>query len=231
MIRVLTAVCAILLSVGQPAAAEPVIKIGILTDMTGIFSDPTGPGSLVAARLAVEDYAASPHKYSVSILSADHQNRADLGSQIARRWLDVDGVSAIFDLPNSAVALAVNEIGRTMNKAVIVSSGGSAALTGSACSPTTVHWTYDNWALANAAVSAVVKSGGDGWFFIVADYAFGTTSIRSHPVLSSRTEAAWWARLRTRSAQPIMLPRFCRPSLRVQRSLRSRTPDRTWQLL
>lgn len=173
MIRILTAVCAILLSVGQPAAAEPVIKIGILTDMTGIFADPTGPGSLVAARLAVEDYAASPHKYSVSILSADHQNRADLGSQIARRWIDVDGVSAIFDLPNSAVALAVNEIGRTMNKAVIVSSGGSAALTGSACSPTTVHWTYDNWALANAAVSAVVKSGGDGWFFIVADYAFG----------------------------------------------------------
>src|SRR5882724_9687470 len=144
MIRILSAACAILLSVGQPAAAESVVKIGILTDMTGIFSDPTGPGSLVAARLAVEDHTALPHKFSVSVLSADHQNRADLGSQIARRWFDVDGVSAIFDLPNSAVALAVNEIGRTMNRAVMASSGGSTALTGSACSPSTVQWTYDN---------------------------------------------------------------------------------------
>jgi len=164
--------------------------------------------------LAVEDYTALPHKFSVSVLSADHQNRADLGSQIARRWFDVDGVSAIFDLPNSAVALAVNEIGRTMNRAVMVSSGGSSVLTGSACSPTTVHWTYDNWALANAAVSAVVKSGGDSWFFIVADYAFGNDLY----ALASGLVVKNGGRVVGKASHPIGATDYASPLLQAQSS-------------
>ena len=154
--------------------AEMSLKIGVLNDRTGIYSDSTGEGSVVAARMAVEDFkAAQGRGLTVEVIAADHQNKPDVGSSIARKWFDEDGVDLIIDVPTSSVALAINQITREKNKVLIVSGGGTADLTGSACSPNTVHWTYDTVALSNALGGAVVKAGGDTWFFITADYAFG----------------------------------------------------------
>src|SRR3982751_1051792 len=126
-----------------------------------------------AARLAVEDFGAAKKGMKVEIVSADHQNKADVGSAVARQWYDVDKVDAIFDVPNSGVALAINQLTRDKGKAFINSGAASSDLTGKACSPNTVHWTYDTWMLANGTGGAIVKTGGDSWFFITADYAFG----------------------------------------------------------
>jgi branched-chain amino acid transport system substrate-binding protein len=159
-----------------PAAAQisdNVIKIGVLNDQSSLYADLGGQGSVVAARMAVEDYGADKKGLKVEILSADHQNKADVGSNIARQWFDVDKVDAIADVPNSAVALAVNQIVKEKGKAFLVSGAASSDLTGKACSPNTIHWTYDTWSLANGTGSAIVKTGGDTWFFITADYAFG----------------------------------------------------------
>jgi len=151
-----------------------VVKIGVLSDMSSLYADIGGPGSVAAARMAVEDYLkSSKSKLKVEIVSADHQNKADTGSAIARQWYDVDGVDVIVDVPNSGVALAVNQVTREKGKAFINSGAASSDLTGKACSPNTVHWTYDTWMLANGTGSAIVKTGGDSWFFITADYAFG----------------------------------------------------------
>jgi len=151
-----------------------VVKIGVLSDMSSLYADIGGPGSVAAARMAVEDYLkSSKSKLKVEIVSADHQNKPDTGSSIARQWYDVDGVDAIFDVPTSSVALAVNEVTREKKKAFIISGAASSDLTGKACSPNSVHFTYDTWMLANGTGSAIVKTGGDSWFFITADYAFG----------------------------------------------------------
>jgi branched-chain amino acid transport system substrate-binding protein len=159
-----------------PAHAEisdGVVKIGILNDQSGPYSDLAGPGSVVAAKMAVEDFGAAKKNLKVEVLSADHQNKPDVGSQIARQWYDVDKVDAIFDVPTSSVVLAVNQIAREKKKPIIVSTGATSDLTGKACSPTSIHWTYDTWALANGTGSAIVKTGGTTWFFLTADYAFG----------------------------------------------------------
>jgi branched-chain amino acid transport system substrate-binding protein len=153
--------------------SDGVIKIGILNDQSSLYSDLTGQGSVVAARMAIEDYGAAKKGLKVEILSADHQNKADVGSGVAQKWYDVDKVDAIFDVPNSGVALAVNQITRDKGKAFIVSGAASSDLTGKACSPNTIHWTYDTWMLANGTGNAIVKTGGDSWFFLTADYAFG----------------------------------------------------------
>jgi branched-chain amino acid transport system substrate-binding protein len=151
-----------------------VVKLGVLSDMSSLYADIGGPGSVAAARLAVEDYMKSAKsKLKVEIVSADHQNKPDVGSSIARQWYDADGVDAIFDVPNSGVALAVNQITRDKGKAFINSGAASSDLTGKACSPNTVHWTYDTWMLANGTGGAIVKTGGDTWFFLTSDYAFG----------------------------------------------------------
>ena len=155
------------------AMAQDVVRIGVLTDMSSVYSDFQGKGSVIAAELALEDYAKSGGKRKVEIVYADHQNKPDIGANIARQWLDTQGVDAIADLPNSAVALAVSQIVREKNKAVLVSGGGSAVLTGAQCSPNTVHWTYDTWAYGHSLGRAVVERGGKSWFFITADYAFG----------------------------------------------------------
>src|SRR5256712_9609916 len=123
--------------------------------------------------MAAEDSGAAARGLKVEIIFADHQNKPDVGSQIARQWYDADKVDLILDVPNSGVALAVNQITREKKKAFIVSSAATSDLTGKACSPNTIHWTYDTWALANGTGNAVVKTGGDTWFFITADYAFG----------------------------------------------------------
>ena len=157
----------------QAQVSDGIIKIGVMSDMSSLYADIGGPGSVVAARMAVEDFGAAKKGMKVEIVSADHQNKADVGSAIARQWYDVDKVDAIFDVPNSGVALAVNQITRDKKKAFIVSGAASADLSGKACSPNTVHWTYDTWMLANGTGGAIVKSGGDSWFFLTADYAFG----------------------------------------------------------
>ncbi len=173
--RVLTLVLIALLAAGPASAqiSDGIIKIGVLNDQSSLYADLAGQGSVVAARMAVEDYGAAAKGLKVEIVFADHQNKADVGSQIARQWYDAEKVDLILDVPNSGVALAVNQITRDKGKAFIVSSAASSDLTGKACSPNTVHWTYDTWALANGTGNAVVKTGGDTWFFITADYAFG----------------------------------------------------------
>ncbi|MDR3460839.1 MAG: ABC transporter substrate-binding protein [Beijerinckiaceae bacterium] len=155
------------------ALAQTPVKIGILNDRTGVYADFSGPGAVVAAHLAVEDFKALDKGLDVTIVFADHQNKPDVGAAIARQWYDSDGVDAIFDVPTSSVALAVSQITRDKNKAFVVSGAGTAELTGKQCSPNTVHWTYDTYALANVTGGALVKQGGDSWFFITADYAFG----------------------------------------------------------
>jgi branched-chain amino acid transport system substrate-binding protein len=171
-----TAVAAALaLAAGAASAqySDGVIKIGVMNDMSGLYADIAGPGSVWAAKKAVEDFGAAAKGMKVEILAADHQNKPDVGSNIVRQWIDVDKVDAIADVPTSSVALAVNQIVREKNKAFLVSGAATSDLTGKACSPNTVHWTYDTWALANATGRAAVKTGGDTWFFLTADYAFG----------------------------------------------------------
>src|SRR5690348_9824134 len=157
----------------QAQVSDGVIKIGVLSDMSSLYTDLAGAGSVVAARMAVEDSGIEKRGYKVEIVSADHQNKPDVGSGIARQWYDVDKVDVIVDVPNSGVALAVNQITRDKGKVFLASGPASSDLTGKACSPNTVHWTYDTWMLANGTGSAIVKTGGDSWFFITADYAFG----------------------------------------------------------
>src|SRR5919112_6534985 len=153
--------------------AQTSVKLGVLNDRSGVYSDLTGEGSVIAARMAVEDFKATEKGIKVDIVAADHQNKPDIGASIARQWYDQEGVDVILDVPTSSVALAINGIAREKNKILINSGGGTSDLTGSQCSPNTVHWTYDTWALANGTGGAMVKRGGDTWFFITADYAFG----------------------------------------------------------
>ncbi len=162
----------------QAQISDNVIKIGVLSDMSSLYTDLAGAGSVVAAKMAVEDSGIEKRGYKVEIISADHQNKPDVGSQIARQWYDIDKVDVIVDVPNSGVALAVNQITRDKGKAFLVSGAASSELTGKACSPNTIHWTYDTWMLANGTGSAIVKNGGDTWFFITADYAFGAALER-----------------------------------------------------
>jgi len=155
------------------ALADTAVKLGVLNDRSGIYSDVTGEGSAIAARMAVEDFGAAEKGITVEIVSADHQNKPDVGSNIARQWYDQDGVDVILDVPTSSVALAVSDITREKNKIFINSGGGTSDLTGKACSPNTIHWTYDTWQLAHGTGTAVVQNGGKTWFFVTADYAFG----------------------------------------------------------
>src|SRR5689334_4198342 len=149
------------------------IKIGVLNDQSGVYADIAGTASVWMARKAVEDFGAAAKGMKVEIVGGDHQNKPDVGSNIVRGWIDVDKVDVIVDVPTSSVALAVSEIVRDKNKVFLNSGAGSSDLTGSACTPNTIHWTYDTWALANGTGSAIVKTGGDTWFFLTANYAFG----------------------------------------------------------
>src|SRR5436305_12208625 len=172
---VLAVAVAAALSAGaaQAQISDNVVKIGVLSDMSSLYTDLAGAGSVAAARLAVEDSGVEKRGIKVAIVSADHQNKPDVGSAIARQWYDTDKVDVIIDVPNSGVALAVNQITRDKGKAFLVSGAASSDLTGKACSPNTIHWTYDTWMLANGTGGAIVKTGGDTWFFLTADYAFG----------------------------------------------------------
>ncbi|MFG1481096.1 ABC transporter substrate-binding protein [Xanthobacter sp. V4C-4] len=162
-----------LLATSPAFSQAPPLKIGVLNDRTGIYADFAGQGSVVGAQMAVEDFKKTHPGLDVEIISADHQNKADVGSAIARKWYDEQGVDMIVDVPNSSVALAVSAVAKEKNKTLIVSGGGTSDLTGEKCTPTTIHWTFDTWSLAHGTGSAMVKRGGDTWFFVTADYAFG----------------------------------------------------------
>ena len=149
------------------------VKLGVLNDRSGVYADLSGEGSVVAARMAVEDFKAADKGLNVEIISADHQNKPDIGSSIANRWYDEEGVNAILDVPTSSVALAVADITAEKNGVLIDSGAGSTALTREQCRPTTIHWTYDTAALANGTGAAMTNAGGKKWFFLTADYAFG----------------------------------------------------------
>src|SRR5688572_22808174 len=169
----LAAALALAAGAAHAQISDGVIRIGVLNDQSGTYADLAGPGSVVAARMAVEDFGAAKKGLKVEILVADHQNKPEVGSSIARQWFDVDKVDLIVDVPTSSVVLAVNQVVREKNKVLIVSTGATVDLTGKACTPNSVHWTYDTWSLANGTGTAVVKGGGDSWFFLTADYAFG----------------------------------------------------------
>lgn len=157
------------------AAFDGKVKVAVLNDQSSIYADSTGQGSVVGAALAIEDYKKDhpDSKLDVELIFADHQNKPDLGSALARQWFERDGVDMVLDVPNSAVALAVSEVAKATNKVHINGSAGTARLTGDLCNANTIHYTFDNYALANGTGSAVVANGGNSWFFITADYAFG----------------------------------------------------------
>ncbi len=160
------------------ANAETQVKIGVMNDRSGLYADMSGEGSVVAAKLAIEDFKAADKGLKVEVVSADHQNKADVAINTAREWFDQQGVDIIVDVPNSGVALALSELIKEKNKVFINSGAAASDLTGAKCSPNTIHWTYDTWALANGTGSAIVKRGGTSWFFITADYAFGAALER-----------------------------------------------------
>ncbi|BCM83033.1 ABC transporter substrate-binding protein [Methylobacterium indicum] len=170
--RLAPALAALLSFLAPAAAAERPVKIGVLNDMSGPYADYQGQGSVIAAQLAIEDFSKQAGR-PVELVSADHQNKTDIGASIARRWFDQDGVDLIVDVPNSAVALAVANLAREKNKVFIGSGAGTAELTGKQCSPNTVHWTYDTWSLGHALAKALVQQGGKSWYFLTADYTFG----------------------------------------------------------
>jgi branched-chain amino acid transport system substrate-binding protein len=164
------------LLLGTAASAQvsnDAVRIGVLTDMNGNLASLSGKGSVVAATMAVEDFGGKVLDKKIEIVSADHQNKADIGTQIANKWIDVEGVDMIIDVPNSSVALAVQEVAKQKNRVFIASAAGTAALTGKACSPTGIHWTWDTYAAAVSTAKAIVDEGNKNWFFLTADYAFG----------------------------------------------------------
>jgi branched-chain amino acid transport system substrate-binding protein len=175
-VQALIAAAALWLGAGAAEAqfSDGVIKLGVLNDQSGTYSDLSGQGSVWAAKKAIEDFCKTTKCHDkIEVVFADHQNKPDVGSNIVRQWFDVDKVDVVVDVPTSSVALAVNTITKEKNKVFLVSGAAASNLTGKDCSPNTIHWTYDTWALANGTGQAIVKTGGDTWFFLTADYAFG----------------------------------------------------------
>ena len=177
--RILAGITTLALSAGAFAGARAdntaPLRIGVLSDMSSLYADIGGPGSLAAAKMAVEDFLAGPHKMKrqIEVLGGDHMNKADVGVNIAREWIDRNSVEAIIDVPNSSVALAVRNIVQQSNKVILVSGSSSSDLTGKSCSPNLIHWTYDTYALSSGTTRAVLAGGGKTWFTLTADYAFG----------------------------------------------------------
>src|SRR6201990_1732300 len=161
------------LAAGSAKAEDINVKIGVLSDMSSLYADLGGPGSLAAAKLAIAEFTKDHPNVKVELVSGDHQNKPDVGTNLANQWFDVDKVDMIIDIPNSGVALAVSQVASNKNKLFIVSGAAASDLTGPKCNANTIHWTYDTYMLANGTGTAMVKAGGDTWFFLTADYAFG----------------------------------------------------------
>jgi branched-chain amino acid transport system substrate-binding protein len=173
--KLATAAAALFATAGMASAqiTDGVIKIGVLNDQSGLYADLSGQGSVWAAKKAVEDFCKTTTCEKIEVVFADHQNKADIGTNVARQWFDVDKVDVIVDVPTSSVALGVNTVAKDKNKVFLVSGAAASNITGKDCTPNTIHWTYDTWALANGTGQAIVKTGGNTWFFLTADYAFG----------------------------------------------------------
>lgn len=186
--KLVTLACALTLALGaqqvvaQSKKAAPtagarisdgVVRVGMITDMTAIYSDLSGPGSVIAARMAIKDFGGTVLGKPIEFQVADHQNKPELAASIAREWLEKGKFDVIIDVPNSAAVLAIVRLAKEYNKISIISTGATARITNEDCTDTNVHWTYDTVALANVTAKALVKQGGDSWFFITADYAFG----------------------------------------------------------
>jgi branched-chain amino acid transport system substrate-binding protein len=173
------AFCAFALSSLAATSAAPAqdiaVKLGVLADMSGIFSDIGGPGASVATQMAVADFMKRPgsERFKIEVVSADAQNKPDISSAIARKWFDTDGVDAMVDLPTSAISLAIAPIAQEKNKVALFTASGTSDLTGKACTPNSVHWTYDTWALSHGTADAITKGGGKSWFFLTVDFALG----------------------------------------------------------
>ena len=178
MRAIVVAALAALLALPARAELPATLKVGILNDASGPFADASGPGSVVAARLAAEDFMAEAPGLPVEVLQGDHQNKADIGAAIVRGWVDRDGVAAVADAVNSAVGLAVNGIMRDRNRAFVATNVATSELTGKSCAPTTMQWTMDTWANGNVAARAMAGDGGDTWYFLTIDYALGTALER-----------------------------------------------------
>jgi branched-chain amino acid transport system substrate-binding protein len=157
----------------QAEISGGVVKLGVLTDENGVFSSLSGAGSIEATRMAVEDFGGKVAGKPIEIVHADHQNKTDVGVAIARRWIDIEGIDAIVDVPNSAIVLAVQELAKEKDRVLLVSAAGTADFTGKACSPVGVHWTWDTYAFAASSAKSIVQQGGNTWFFVTADFAFG----------------------------------------------------------
>jgi branched-chain amino acid transport system substrate-binding protein len=169
---------AVALAAGGAFAQDKNVKIGALSDQSGLYADLGGPGSTLAAQMAIEDSGLTAKGWKIDVVSGDHQNKPDIGATIARQWFDVDKVDVIVDVPNSGVALAVNNVIKEKNGVYINSGAATSDLTNAQCSANTVHWTYDTYMLAHTTGQALVKAGGDTWFFMTADYAFGAALER-----------------------------------------------------
>ena len=176
------------IGLAQAQYSDGTIKIGVMNDQSGLYADLTGQGSVWSAKKAIEDFCkATTCHNKIEVVFADHQNKPDVGSNVVRQWYDVDKVDVVVDVPTSSVALAVNTITKEKNKVFLVSGAATSDLTGKACSPNTIHWTYDTWALANGTGNAIVKTGGDSWFFLTADYAFGHALERDTAAVVEKT--------------------------------------------
>jgi branched-chain amino acid transport system substrate-binding protein len=163
---------------GGALAQDKTVKVGVLTDNSGLYSDLGGAGSTLAAQMAIEDSGMAAKGWKIDLISADHQNKPDIATTIARQWIDVEKVDVLMDVLNSGVALAVNNVVKEKNSVMINSGAASSDLTNAQCTPNTVHWTYDTYMLAHSTGAALVKAGGDTWYFITADYAFGAALER-----------------------------------------------------
>ena len=164
---------ALMLGLAVRAEAKETIRIGVLTDMVGFTSDYTGQGSVIAARMAIDDFRAANDTFDIDLVTADHQLKADVASTVARRWFDRDGVDVVVDVPGSAIVLALSQVVKDKNKVLLSTSSSSSRITGADCSPNTINWTYSTWALANGTGNAVVRQGGSTWFFITPDWEYG----------------------------------------------------------
>jgi branched-chain amino acid transport system substrate-binding protein len=199
---------------GSADAQIASVKIGVLNDQSGLYADLSGVGGFDAVKMAVEDFGGTVGGAKIEVVTADHQNKSDIGSSVARQWFDQDHVDIIMDVPNSGVALAINEIAREKNKIAIFSGPGSSDLTNAKCSPSGVHWTYDTYALAKGTGSAITKSGGTSWFFLTADYAFGQALERDTAAVVEANGGKVLGEVRT----PLSTPDFSSFLLQAQGS-------------
>lgn len=212
-LKALMLACA-LVSFHGPAWAETAVKLGVLTDLSGPYADLSGRGSVIATQMAAEEFQKSHPDFKIEVISADHQNKPDVGSAVVRKWFDQDGVDAVVDVASSAVALAVSQLARDGNKVFLASGPASSDITNKACSPNTVQWTYDTYALSKGTGDALARSGGDKWFFVTADYAFGHAMERD----TSRFVEAAGGQVLGSVRHPINTPDFSSFLLQAQSS-------------